>query len=84
MITAAIVLVSIGMLIMLSSLGWGIAKVLSWRSTAITLTGKTSPKPQVNQWLPIVLGVIVSFLIGQLFFDAGVMFYFGYLTGILS
>jgi len=40
MIIAAIVLVSIGMLIMLSSLGWGIAKLVSWR--------KTNPKPQVN------------------------------------
>jgi len=63
MVTAAIVLLSIGMLIMLGSLGWGIAKVLSWR--------KTNPKPQVDQWLPIVLGVIGSFLIGQLFFDTG-------------
>jgi len=82
MITAAIVLVSIGMLIMLSSLGWGIAKVLSWRSTAITATGKINPKPQLDQWLPIVLGIIGIFLVGQLFFDAGGMFYLGYLTGI--
>ena len=31
MVTAAIVLLSIGMVIMLGSLGWGIAKLLSWR-----------------------------------------------------
>lgn len=76
MITVAIVLGSIGMLIMLGSLGWGIAKLLSWR--------KTNPKLEVDQWLPVVLGVIGSFLVGQLFFDAGIMFYLGYLTGILA
>jgi len=78
MITVAIVLGSIGMLIMLGSLGWGIAKLLPlpWR--------KPNPKPEVDQWLPVVLGVIGSFLVGQLFFNAGVMFYLGYLTGILA
>jgi|GEM_PF-2549599 len=76
MITAAIVLAGIGILIMLGSLGWGIAKLLAQR--------KANPKPEIGQWLSAALGVIGSFLVGQMFFDAGVMFYLGYLTGRLA
>ena len=64
----------VGIAIMLGSLGWGFSKLLSWR--------KTNPKPGIS--LTYAVGVIGSFLVGQLFFDAGIMFYLGYLTALLS
>lgn len=66
--TVALVLTAIGTAIMLASLAWGVTRVFQGY-------------PKVNEAPARAIAAIGGFLVGQILFDTGVMFYLTYLIG---